>query len=258
MLCLKQVLLLLTILLAASNPGSTGLAQTSSSASEGVSVSGIGLFDRPIQGLFLQTADGQMTEIQIGIFAKGPDYSIEPTEKLVLYREEPNPDPESQKLMGSDGNAYKPVLQTELPSGSGDVAVAFHRDEGGKPAIRAINVSQNDFPPGSIILFNLSTAEIACKLNQDAIRLGPGEVRLSAFKPKEKTVFSYQYATQRENGELFKSLQKRLRLPRSDMRLSIFFADQVEQYDTGDGEMQTRLKVKDARIYDRVETPSPE
>lgn len=241
---------------AAAAPIDAQITETSSANGTTLSIAGVGLLERPIRGFFILTAADRMTAFSPGIFAKGQEYEVPATDSLQLYREVDPEDTAAEGLIRRNGAYYRSSLRTPLPESASAALLIFYLDENERPAVRALDISESKFPAGEITLFNLSSAEVACVFNKEVTQLEAGEIRRAPFKPDAKTVFSYQYGTQRRDGEIFKSLKKRLVLPRADMRMMIFFADQLDRYDTGGEEIKTRIVIKDARIYDRVDASS--
>lgn len=207
-------------------------------------VTALYLTDREPPPLFFMDSEGKPRPFAIAMQGRGATNKIPVGNSLRLLHRVTDP--------ATGEITLKPALETALPAGTSPVLLAFYYGANGAITWRLIEDDPARHPAGSVRFLNLSGQEVACKLDNQVFQLQPSDNRtLPVANP---AAFLYVYGARQADGSIYEAPRNRLRFPRPDMRLLVLFTTYHEEIEPG----QSKLVVRDTRIYDRLPEPSPD
>ncbi|MFA6286160.1 MAG: hypothetical protein WC661_02150 [Opitutaceae bacterium] len=209
----------------------------------------VSITDDLVPELFYQTVKNDYAPFIVGQNTAGAPQKIGVGPALPLFRQIKSP---------KGDTTYTPVAQLNLPSGKPDSKwlLAIYLDPTGNPTYRAFEQPSSNTPAGSVRFINLSSQEVAYKLNETITKLSSGEARMAPALFTANETFTLAYGVQRSDGRIDRSTTKQLFLPSEDMRLLVLFATRRERLTQSSGSAFT-LVVRDARIYEHVPIVTP-
>jgi len=123
----------------------------------------------------------------------------------------------------SDPKTRNPIANLKIPRGARELTIFFFPKENGTYKLFPVDTSPGSIPAGSARIYNLSTAPLACKLDDSDFAIEPGKSHLTPFTLPSQHYQPILVASLSREGKWKRSLARKLIVNDEDRLLVIIY-----------------------------------